>query len=64
MQASLQNKDMLFIDKVFLSKLPCLTRGVELFNLKLIEDIAQSGRSVRAVHHAANRDADSRFAGG
>ncbi len=51
MQASLHKKDMLFIDKVFLSRLPCLIRGVELFNLKLIEDIAQSGRPVDVVCH-------------
>ncbi len=51
MQASLNKKDILFIDKVFLSKLPFLIRGVELFNLKLIEDIGQSGRPVDVVCH-------------
>ncbi len=51
MQKSLHKMDILFIDKVFLSGLPSLIRGVELFNLKLIEDMARLGRRVDVVCH-------------
>lgn len=51
MENALQDRDILFIDKVFLSELPDLIRGVELFNLRLIEDIARLGRHVDVICH-------------
>lgn len=49
-------RDVLFLEKAFLRPPPTPLRGVELFNLRLIEEMLETGRSITLVAHHAWRN--------